>query len=356
MKRILITGAGGSAAANFIDALRLSDEDYYFVGTDIKPYHLAFTPLDARFIVPPCHDPRYLKTINQIIKQEKIDFVHAQPDPEVLFLSQHRAKVDARLFLPRHQTIVACSDKARFNNILQQANVPVPLAFHLTDRATLKAALQKLRSKNDTAWLRAIRGAGSKASLPVSYYRHAIAWIDYWHTHKGLDFSDFMISEFLPGREFAFQSVWNQGRLVVSQARERVEYIFGNLTPSGQTSSPSVARTVNRDDVNRIATEAITAIDAHPTGVFCVDMKEDGHGVPRVTEINCGRFFTTSNFFAHAGVNMPDIYVRLAFDESIPSIAPYNPLPEDLWWIRMIDKPFGLHKGNIWNIHNLSEE
>ena len=85
-------------------------------------------------------------------------------------------------------------------------------------------------------------------------------------------------------------------------------------------------------------------------------MKEDSHGMPRVTEINCGRFFTTSNFFAHAGTNMPDIYIKLAFGEPIPHIAPYNPLPEDLWWIRMIDKHFGLQKGNEWDIQNLSKE
>src|SRR5262249_48100850 len=163
---------------------------------------------------------------------------------------------------------------------------------------------------------------------------------------RGVGFGDFMVSEFLPGREFAFQSLWHEGRLVVSQARERVEYIFGHLTPSGQSSSPSVARTVHRDDVNRIATAAILAADARPHGIFCVDMKESAAGQPLVTEINCGRFFTTSNFYAHAGVNMPHAYVRLGLGESAPDFPKYDAVPADWWWVRMIDMGFALVKGN----------
>ena len=34
MKRILVTGAGGSPSANFIRSLRAADEEYYIVGTD----------------------------------------------------------------------------------------------------------------------------------------------------------------------------------------------------------------------------------------------------------------------------------------------------------------------------------
>jgi phosphoglycolate phosphatase-like HAD superfamily hydrolase len=67
-------------------------------------------------------------------------------------------------------------------------------------------------------------------------------------------------------------------------------------------------------------------------------MKEDRDGRPRVAEINAGRFFTTSNFFAHAGLNMPDTYVRLGVGERLerPS-ARHDPRPEDLYWVRMID-------------------
>ncbi len=247
-------------------------------------------------------------------------------------------------FLPKKSTIRICQNKIKLIKILEKKNIPVPKSFHIKNEKDLDNALEKI---NGTAWLRAIKGAGAKASLPIKRKEHAKFWIDYW-TEKGLSYKDFMLSEYLPGREYAWQSVWKEGELVTSQARERIEYLFGYLTPSGQTSSPSVARTVNRDDINEIATNAILAIDSSATGIFCIDLKENSNGIPCITEINAGRFFTTSNFFSFAGVNMPYIYVKLAYREKIPEIPKYNPLPEGLYWIRLMDCGYKLVRGGKW--------
>jgi predicted ATP-grasp superfamily ATP-dependent carboligase len=348
MKRLLVTGAGGSAAFNFVDALRLAHEadPMYIVGADVKPHHLPLTRTDRNYLVPRADAKDYVDQINRIIDREKIDFLHAQPDVEVDVLSRRRDELAAKTFLPPDATIVLCGDKMRFNRTMSQAGLPVPEAYFLNKEEDLEPALRAIFSQHEKAWLRAIRGAGARASLPVKKVEHARAWVDYWTTMRGVGWGDFMVSEFLPGKEFAFQSLWHQGNLVVSQARERVEYIFGHLTPSGQSSSPSVARTVHRDDVNDLATRAILAADPAPHGIFCVDLKENAAGQPRVTEINCGRFFTTSNFYAHCGVNFPQAYVRLGLGEAVPTFARYNPVPADWWWVRMIDMGYGLVKGS----------
>jgi carbamoyl-phosphate synthase large subunit len=68
-----------------------------------------------------------------------------------------------------------------------------------------------------------------------------------------------------------------------------------------------------------------------------------------VTEINVGRFFTTSNFFAHAGLNMPDMYLQLGLGNQLAERpAVYNPLPDDLYWVRMIDMGYRLVKDGEW--------
>lgn len=350
MKRILITGAGGSAAYNFLDALKLAfGDDLYVVGTDIKPYHLELMNVDKRYLVPPVTDPEYIATINRIVEKEKIDFIHPQPDVEVNFMSKNRDKFKAKLFLPDYDVVEACHDKMVFNQLLTKKGVAVPKAFHITSQQDLKDALEELLKIQPKVWLRAIRGAGSRGSLPINSFYQGDAWIDYWRNFRGIDYGDFMASEFLPGHEYAWQSLWVDGELVTAQARERIEYIFGNLTPSGQTSSPSVAKTVNRDDINEIGQAAVLAVSDKPNGVFCVDMKEGADGVPRVTEINVGRFFTTSNFFAHAGLNMPAMYVEYALDGKITSKPPQlNPLADDLYWVRMIDMGYKLVKGDKW--------
>lgn len=350
MARILITGAGGSAAYNFHDALRLDTVAHHVVGSDVKPYHLELIDLAAKYLVPPVSDAGYADAINAIVEKERIELVHPQPDVEVAWYAANDGAVNATTFLPDRDAVELCHDKMRFNERLSQRGVAVPRAFHVTDRDALEHALKVLLDVQPKVWLRAIRGAGSRASLPVSSGYQGDAWIDYWRTFRGVDYGDFMASEFLPGPEFAWQSLWYDGELITCQARERIEYIFGNLTPSGQTSSPSVARTVNRLDVNQAGEAAVRAVMDRPHGVFCVDLKEGADGQPKVTEINVGRFFTTSNFFAHAGLNMPAMYVELATTGRLASPRPaqYDPLPENLYWVRMIDMGYRLVEGDAW--------
>ncbi|MBI4834623.1 MAG: ATP-grasp domain-containing protein [Planctomycetes bacterium] len=348
MKRILVTGAGGSAGINFIESLRMSKESFYIVGGDINRWHLELPRIDKGYILPYYNEPDYMDKLNGLIEKEKIEMVHTQPDIELDIISENREKVSARVFLPAKETLRVCRSKLATNVILSRNKIPIPLSYQIGRIEDIPDIMKKLQKRNEVVWLRAIKGAGSKAALPVRSFRQAKEWIHYWRATKRLESKDFMLAEYLPGREFAFQSLWKDGKLVTSQARSRLEYYMGNLFPSGQSSSPSVAATVHRRDVNRIAARAILGIDKKATGVFCVDMKENEKGMPCVTEVNAGRFFTTSNFFSLAGVNMPYYYVKLAYGEKLPQLKQYNALPENLYWIRLPDKGPILVKGERW--------
>jgi carbamoyl-phosphate synthase large subunit len=256
--------------------------------------------------------------------------------------------VRAATFLPQAEAVATCQDKAAFAARMADAGLPTPRFARAEDEESLREATASILQAREQAWVRAVRGAGARASLPVSSPDQAAAWVRYWIERRGLGYPDFMVSEFLPGREFAFQSVWLDGRVVTSAARERLEYVFGHLMPSGQSSSPSVARTIHRDDVNEIASRAVLAVDAEATGVFCVDLKEDESGRPLVTEINAGRFFTTSNFLAEAGANMPYTYVQLALGESVDGLPRFDAVEPDLYWVRMIDMGFKLVREGEW--------
>lgn len=351
MKRILVTGAGGSASYNYIESLRNNPnkDQFYIVGADISPYHLELAKVDKRYILPKVGDNNYIAKLNEIIKKENIDFLHIQPDTEVYYISKNREKIQANYLLPSHQTIKVCQNKMEMNVKLRQANVKVPEAYFAESEKILKERINMLLKTNEKVWLRAIRGAGSKAALPVKKYIHAKMWIDYWKTMKGLDYQDFMVSEFLPGKEYAFQSFWSDGNLLMSQARERKQYVFGNLTPSGQSSSPSVAMTINNSEVNEIAAAAVRAIDKMANGIFCVDLKTDKNGRVLPIEINAGRFFTTSYFFSAAGLNMPYYYTKQGIGEKINDhFKQYDNLVEGLYWVRMIDMGYKLVRNKKW--------
>jgi glutathione synthase/RimK-type ligase-like ATP-grasp enzyme len=347
MKRILVTGVGGPAGINFVECLRMAPEKMYIVGTDVNKWHLELPEVNRRYPVPECTKKNYVSKLNELIKKEKIEFVHPQPDIEVKVLSENREKINATTFLPNRKTIDLCQDKIKTNEVLRGAGVPAPKIVQIRSEKDLDIAFDELKGRSKQIWFRARKGAGSKASLPIEERRHAKVWIEYW-MNKGLTYGDFMACEFLPGKEFAFQSVWKDGELVTSMARQRLEYLFGNIMPSGQSSSPSVARTVHREDVNDIATRAVLTVDKKASGIFCIDLKENVNGISCVTEINAGRFFTTSNFFAKIGANMPYTYVRLAYGEKIPNLPKYNAAPKGIYWVRSVDKEPILVKSERW--------
>lgn len=345
---MLVTGAGGAAAANFVASLRSAPEPFYIVGADIKPYHLELADVQQRYLVPAADHLDYLEAINRVIEREQIELVHPQPDMEVKMLSENRESIQARLFLPSRETITLCQNKQALIARLTSENIPAPRSILLQTGSDLTQAIDELIPRSGKVWLRAIHGAGARASLPVTTFEQGRAWIDYWEESRAVGWSKFMACEFLPGAEFAFQSLWRRGELITSQARQRLEYLYGYLTASGQTSTPSVAVTVHRDDVNDISTRAVRAVDPSANGVFCVDLKENIDGVPCVTEINAGRFFTTSNFFAEAGSNMPYYYVTLAFGEPLAQLPCYNAVPQGYYWVRMMDMGYKLHRGENW--------
>lgn len=334
MSNILVLGCGGPASHNFIDAVNQVKHDHTFVGVDINPYMLALSPLEKKYHVDKSKIRSYTAFLNEIIEKEKIDFIHPQPDAEVKAILYDLIEINpsVKTFLPDYDVVTTCQDKAATFATLYEAGVPVPATYEASEE-NIKAALQLY----EKIWLRARKGAGSKAALPITSLLQAQGWLDYWDKKKVL-VKDFMISEFLPGKEYAWQSLWHNGELVCSQARERVEYFAGNLMPSGQSSSPSVARTVTQDNLDETGQAAVRAVAQVPHGVFCIDLKENSQGVPCVTEINAGRFFTTSNFFAHAGLNMPEMYLELGLTgEFQDRPGRTDNLPDDLYWLRWID-------------------
>jgi carbamoyl-phosphate synthase large subunit len=347
MKRILVTGAGGPAGVNFVMSLKIAPEKMFIVGTEADEYFVHLIPVEKRYLVPKATESNYIEKLNEIVRREKVELVYAQPDVEVAMISENREKLKANIFLPSKEAIVKCQDKLESAKIWRKSGVPVARFLELRGESDIDKAFEELGSP---IWIRARHGAGGRGSTPAYNRETALSWIKYWKSRK-MNW-EFIAQEHLHGRNIGFHSLWKNGELVTSMARERIEYIYPNLAPSGVTGTPAVQRTIHDDAVNEIGTKAVLAIDPKFNGIACVDLKEDKNGTPCVTEINAGRMFTTSFFFSYASkilrrdyyANIPYLYVKLAFEEEIPNIPKYNILPENVYWIRHIDAPAKLVK------------
>lgn len=330
MKKILITGAGGSPSTNFVRSLRAAPEKFHLIGADCDKYYLERAETDEKFLIPEKTDKNYIKALNDIIEKTGAEFIHFQNSAEIEKISENREQLKAKCFLPSKKTIRICQNKFESYKKWEEHNLPQPKTLFLNNSNDLKKAFDGL---GGNIWLREIRGSGGKGSLLVNNFKQAKSWIDFKD-----GWGKFTAAQYLSPDSITWQSIWNNGELVVAQTRKRLYWELAKASPSGISGATGAAITVSDLAVDDIAQKAIFAIDEKPHGIFSVDMTYDKNKVPNPTEINIGRFFTTHEFFTRAGLNMPYIFIKLVYNESYPEpTRKVNPLPENLLWIRGID-------------------
>ncbi len=353
-KRVLVTGAGGIAGVNFVRAVRASVRGYWIAGADYSRYYIELPDLDSRHRTPRHDSAGFVKRVAEIARAEKAEFVHPQPSSEALVLSRARDDLPSRVFLPTPEVMETGQDKLLTKERLDGEGVPVARTAQLKEIGDVEEAFS---SMGRPLWVRARHGAGGRLSLPCETPREALHWIELW-MGRGTLLSEFIVQEFLPGRNIAMDTIWRDGRLVTSYCRERIEYPFKHISPSGITGTPSVARIVADRKVNEVGERSVKAVDKTPDGAYSVDMKEDAKGRPCVTEVDAGKFHTTMPLWGYAAVrhlglpwysNLADLYIRLGSGEEPPGDVPrHDLLPDGCYMIRNMDSGVMLWREDGW--------
>jgi hypothetical protein len=334
--RILLLGCGGNAGINFVKSIKKNCSNAYIYGLDTNKYNVHLSNCDKFEVLNFQNVLDKIAYIKEIVKSNNIQFIHAQPDPEVTFLLENQECFTGLVFPLLKRDHELCSDKEIFQSLISEKLRLGYRSYNLTEVLRDPSLLDELKGSTGKIWFRAKTGAGSKAALPISDFEMLTAWSKYWKAKSNLINSDFQVCEYLPGREYAIQTFWINGELYHCQARERLVYFFGSLMPSGQSSTPAVAKVINEDEVYVLAKKAILAINENPHGIYCVDVKTDSNGMLIPTEINYGRFFTTSDFFSTIGVNTPYALAKYVISGEKPKIK-INSLDSKYYWIRGLD-------------------
>ena len=267
-KIILVTGAGGGGSNNLINSIRASGMDVKIFGTNCESRLLAKSTADQNFLLPVATEEEYTTSLAERIELNKIDLVIPNNDREVKRISIDRKLIPCRVFLPDNETVEICQDKYQMYLKLSQSGIPVARSVDLKGYNDIERAFEELSSTGDRFWVRLKSGSGSKGATWVKTASQAHAWISMWENLRGIRVNKFMICEFLPGRDYAFQSVWQNGQLVVAKMCERLSYFMGDMRLSGMSSTPETARTVRDEGTLEIIMSAIKAVSKKAHGNF----------------------------------------------------------------------------------------
>jgi predicted ATP-grasp superfamily ATP-dependent carboligase len=344
---VVVTGGGGSGGINFVRALRLAEEqkrvNLFLVCTDYNPNFLNFPQADVRFISPRHDDPNFLPLLLKLIKKYRATFLHPHPSSEARVVSENLAlfkKEKVATYLPRASSIMP--NKVEIHKALFKHNIPVPKTFTINSLDDIDRAFSEVGSP---LWIRAKSGAGGRLGLKVDTPEQAKHWVELNTLQNRAAADDFILQEYLPGKDLAFDSLWFKGRLITSYSRERLRYILKHISLSGITGTPTVARTLEDEELNQVSIAAIRALDEEPHGFFSVDVKEDSSGKPVVTEVD-GKWHTTAPLWGYAFakvLNKPELniayqYLILGLNGSPDGDLPaFNLFPANYYLVRQLD-------------------
>jgi len=129
----------------------------------------------------------------------------------------------------------------------------------------------------------------------------------------------FMVSEYLPGRNFACHLLYDHGALRKVASYERLEYFMARTVMSGVSGNISRGRLVNDPRIRDASIRAIDLIseqtDETMHGIVAVDFRETKDATPLITEINI-RHVAATYSFAAAGFNLSEAHLLLALGRS----------------------------------------
>ena len=340
-KNVLVTGSGGIGGVNFVNALRVAKREYTISGTEFNKYYLELPDIDIKYRTPRHTDPKFLEKIREIIDKDKIDFLHPSPHSEASVIAKEIDSINTKTYLPRYEVIIR--DKLETQEILEKNQIPVAKTEKINSLNEIKSVMGKFN--DEKVWVRMKSGAGGKLSLLCETEEQIEDWIRIWVNRGTAEYSDFMIQEYLPGKNIACDSLWYNGKMIASFTRERLEYPFKHISPSGITGTPTVSRIIIDEKVNKIAKKAILASDSNPNGSYAVDLKGNKEDKPIVTEIDSGKFHTTTALWGIVAnklgldekKNLADYYCAIGMKDVEPEDLGTDIYPDNLYLIRHID-------------------
>ena len=338
---MLVLGAGSGFGNSVIRSLRAGGRGLVAIGAHDDRFALRKSTADRNYLIRPVDDPGFTTSVGAVVRESRVGLVIPTSDAQVAVLSRGRRRLGGTVFLPRPHVIARCQDKYALTRFLRARGVPAPRTYAVRDLAGVATTFARLSARTPV-WCRIRSGSGSLGAIPDRTVAQARNWIRYWSDMRGVPARAFTLSEYLPGRDYACQSVWEDGRLVLTKTCERLSYFGGGSQPSGVSSIAALAKTVVAPRVVEVCTAAVRALDPRVSGAFSIDLKEDARGEPCITEINAGRFITMLNLFDLAGRhNMTSVYVGVALGEPVRIPAPYDAV-EDFYFVRDVDTMPGI--------------
>lgn len=308
--RILTTACGGGIGPDVASSLMRSNLNLHVIGMDASEQGRNFGSQICTEVIkaPLSSDPDFSEQVDRICERHEIDVIIFNHSKELRAIAERKLTFNAKYLLPNHVDMLICTNKWKIVKSLLDKGFEdmIPRTSLVSQEKTITEVFEKFKPP---LWLRIPEGAGARGALLVSKPKHAIDWIGYWKDMK--DYAgQWMLQEYLPGRNFNWCSIWYKGQFIASSTMERLEYFMASAAITGISGAVGVCRIVHDDRIHKLGMKVMPGLTDCPHGVYTMDAREDVQGNVKLTEIE-NRMQGRNRLYTSAGVNLPEIIVRV---------------------------------------------
>lgn len=340
MKTILVTGIGGLTPRSITGIIRENHPDYKIIGCDIEKKAMGFFMkglVDEYYVCPRCDAPEYFPWIEKLVKEKNIDYAFVQPESEIVewgeYYEQH-GKFPCPTFMGCKKLSLSLKDKAIMAEALEGTEF-IPKTIKVTQDNPKFEEVEK--EIGFPCWIRATNGTGGLGSLKLNDLSSYKSWL-----FINNFIPEFTVSEFLTGRHLANEMLYYNGEYVKGAALECAEYVMASTAPSRVTGNTHFGRFLNEDSINEFCDRCIKYLEkklnvtAH--GILSFDLKEDGNGNLKVTEVNI-RHMAYAGVMAHVGFDLIEDTIKIMEDGNCDNVerAQYYHYEKPYVFLRDVD-------------------
>ena len=297
---ILLTGAGGSAAIAFLNAVsQMKDINIFMADMDKHSTGLYLVPAERRALVPAGTSKEFPEYVLSLCVRNNIDVLIPTVDCELAPVASYKkrfAEAGVQLVTSPESTLKDCYDKYQLMQVLEEV---VPLVhFQLFDESTDIESLDfpliaKPRSGSGSRDITLIDNPADLHVIPRN--------------------GTFLLQGYLPGKEFSVDVFVNKnGKAIANVVRERIKVDSGIAV---------ISQTLIDQRISNMAAKIATHLGIRY--VANIQLKMDEFNQPRLLEIN-PRFPGTMPLTVASGVNMPELCIREIRGETLPAYMEYR--------------------------------
>jgi predicted ATP-grasp superfamily ATP-dependent carboligase len=252
----------------------------------------------------------FVAAVDAAVRSAGARVVFPSDDQQMIALSLRRGEIGACVPYAAHEVVLRAVDKLELDAAARRAGVGSPWTVAATASALAAVdgpVVVKPRIHNPLA------RAGAPAHLPARVVRDRREAEAAAETIRAAGAAP-VLQEVVAGSQIALSAVVDGGGRVVAALQQR------SLRLYPRDSGISARAVTTAVDEGLLGSSAALLAELGWLGLAQLQFRVPADGVPRVIDCN-GRFYGSLALALHAGVNLPDLWARVALGEPVDGRA-----------------------------------